>query len=436
MDRRRRIQFALLLTAALAMRLVVSAMWQAHLPGRFGLGDSESYWSLGQTIAAGEPYRFGPDGPQVFRTPGYPLLLAPIFLLAGDDAPVCYGRLLSAVLGTLTLLPIYWLTCRLFDASAGMLAVLAAAFYPGAVAVGALVLTESPFSLLMLVQLALWAAACWAPSPGRSGLLALLAGIVAAAATLVRPSWLLFTPMAAVVGVLIGPGKMGSGNASRRKSLGIATVMLVGLVLTMSPWWIRNARLAGRFIPTTLQVGASLYDGLNPTATGASDMRFVGPFTEQFWRTAPADAREGIALEVQLNDAFRRASIDWARSHPGRVAQLVGVKLLRMWNLWPNEPSLARWPIRLVVAITFLPVFALGVFGAWKTFGRGWPYIICWLPAVYFTLLHVVFVSSIRYRQPAMLGLMILAAGAATNWKQSGKQEEKAESGGGEASSG
>jgi hypothetical protein len=34
------------------------------------------------------------------------------------------------------------------------------------------------------------------------------------------------------------------------------------------------------------------------------------------------------------------------------------------------------------------------------------------LPAGYFTLVHMVFVSSIRYREPAMLPLAVLAAGA------------------------
>ena len=42
--------------------------------------------------------------------------------------------------------------------------------------------------------------------------------------------------------------------------------------------------------------------------------------------------------------------------------------------------------------------------------------MLCWLPAVYLTLLHVVFVSSIRYRDPAMLAWLALAGGVIRDW--------------------
>ena len=93
------------------------------------------------------------------------------------------------------------------------------------------------------------------------------------------------------------------------------------------------------------------------------------------------------------------------------MAELAAIKLVRLWNLWPNERQFSTWPIRLAVALGYLPVLALGLAGAVGSFRRGWPYVLCWLPAAYFTLLHVVFVSSIRYREPAMLALMVLAAG-------------------------
>jgi hypothetical protein len=97
--------------------------------------------------------------------------------------------------------------------------------------------------------------------------------------------------------------------------------------------------------------------------------------------------------------------------NPGRALQLAGVKFLRMWNLWPNEPRLRSWPVRLAVFFTYTPLLILAIICAWRTLGRGWPYLLCWLPAVYLTLLHVVFVSSIRYREPAMLALLALVAG-------------------------
>jgi hypothetical protein len=42
---------------------------------------------------------------------------------------------------------------------------------------------------------------------------------------------------------------------------------------------------------------------------------------------------------------------------------------------------------------------------------------MCWLPAVYLTLIHLVFVSSVRYREPAMLGVIVLAAVVAAGWR-------------------
>ena len=102
---------------------------------------------------------------------------------------------------------------------------------------------------------------------------------------------------------------------------------------------------------------------------------------------------------------------DWAEKHPREAIRLAGVKFLRTWNLWPNEASFSAWPVRWAVALSYVPLLILGVVGGVRTLARGGPYWLCWFPAVYFSALQAVFVGSIRYRQPAMLALIVLAAG-------------------------
>ena len=93
------------------------------------------------------------------------------------------------------------------------------------------------------------------------------------------------------------------------------------------------------------------------------------------------------------------------------MAELAAIKFVRTWNVWPNEASLARWPMRLLILCTYVPLLALGLAGAARFTRLGWPYVLAWLPMGYFTLLHVVFVGSIRYREPAMIAVTALAAG-------------------------
>lgn len=405
-----------LLLAALAVRLVAAVWWQQRLPEQqqFAFGDSESYWRLGLKIARGQEYEYGEGGWKVFRTPGYPLLLAGLFRVVpgGLDSPnVLWGRGLSAVLGCLTILGVVVLAWQLFGARTAFLAAAVAAFYPEAIAASVFILSEAPFGPPFVVHLIAWILAWRASSVGTQAGWAIVAGIAAGIGTLVRPSWLLFTPFA------LGAGLVFLGDWRRQMVIGLVT--LVAFAATMSPWWIRNYRVAGRYVPTSLQVGTSLYDGLHEGATGASEMSFVSEFAaEQFQAdAAAADAGPPPAglFEDRLDRRLQAAAIAWAAKNPGRVCELAAIKFLRMWSPVPNATEFSSLTLRLVLAVTYTPVLLLALWGAWKFARRGWPYLLCTLPAIYFTLLHVIFVSSIRYRQPAMLLLIVLAAGAAAS---------------------
>lgn len=409
-----------ILLAALALRLGAALWWQSRLPDpakhplpqAFAFPDSDTYWQLARTIYRGEPYQYGDSTLRVFRTPGYPALLAGLFLVTGDDPrdrwPLLAARFLGAILGTIAVGLVAAVARELFAPQAALAAALLAAIEPLTVGTSIFILTECPFTVCMLGQLLAMIVAERQDDATRRHAGAFAAGVLAGLGTLIRPSWLLFTPLCGMLGV--------ATSRERMRMLWFALAMQAGLMVTMCPWWVRNWLETGRYVPTTLQVGASLYDGLNPQATGASDMRFVPAFRRA---QEEADAREPHPIgnfELRLEWRMRDAALAWAAENPGRVLTLAVVKFWRMWSPWPNESSLQSPWIALGCTLTYLPLIVLAGVGAWQFARRGYGYWLCLVPAGYLTLLHVIFVSSIRYRQPPLLALIVLAAGALVVW--------------------
>ncbi|HRX80551.1 MAG TPA: hypothetical protein P5307_15885, partial [Pirellulaceae bacterium] len=301
------------------------------------------------------------------------------------------------------------LTRELFSIRAAIVAGVMAALYPGAIGMSVFVLSEAPFCPLMLGQIIAWVFAARSECTKRVIWLAFVAGVIAGIATLVRPSWLLFTPFAYGISFVF--------FGARKRQLLIAAAMTVGLAMAMAPWWVRNYGITGKLTLTTTQFGASLYDGWRPDAKGDSDMRFVERFyQEQRQADAAVPAAVMGTFEERLDNRMRSSAITWARAHPWRVLQLAGIKFARIWSPWPNWEGMQSWTFRLAIFFGDTPLMLLAVAGAIRFARRGWPYAICIVPAVYFTCLHMIFVGSIRYRQPAMLVMIVLAAGIVDVW--------------------
>jgi hypothetical protein len=143
-------------------------------------------------------------------------------------------------------------------------------------------------------------------------------------------------------------------------------------------------------------------------------MRFVPQFEAKLRAADAANppAASEPPFEVRFDRLLRDEALRWAAANPGQALQLAGVKLRRMWNIWPNEPQFRSWLVRLAVFGTYTPILLLALVGAWQFRDRGRDVLLLVLPAVYFSVLHAVFIGSLRYRQPAMLTLTILAAAA------------------------
>lgn len=408
------IAMALILCAALGVRVGAATWWQSRLPPgeRFRFGDSKSYWELARSLARDGRFQQQNEDERILRTPGYPLLLSSLFLVVGRDRepPVIAARFVGCLLGTLTVGLVVWLAWLCFDLRTALWAGVLAAADPGAIAISILVLSEASFAPCLLLQLVLWVSAVKCERRRASLGLATLGGGAAGLTTLMRPSWLLFTPLAVAASMAFA--------ARRGRQLGIGAALMFGLIATMTPWWIRNYRVTGRFVPTTLQLGASLYDGWRPDADGASD---IMQFAPRFYSELKREDKQRLeppedVFEYRLDRRMRDAAIEWARTHPTRVVQLMGIKFLRMWNIWPNDSELNSPLVRLMVAIGYVPILVLGLVGVYRVGVRRWDAALCFLPAVYMTCLHMVFVGSIRYRQPVMIPVIVLAAAMMARW--------------------
>jgi hypothetical protein len=264
----------------------------------------------------------------------------------------------------------------------------------------------------MIGQLSAFVAAIRSTRKRQLALYSAWFAVLSALTVYFRPSWLYFSFFVIleyfVYSFLFRKNANPTTFRPINRAISITLILVPVFCLCMAPWWIRNYQVTGRFVATTLQMGPSLYDGLSPTATGASDMTFADDF-RQLERERPTPGSRDT-YEYRVNERTKKASFDWVKENPGRVCELAVIKFFRLWNAWPNEPTFASPMIRLIVFVTYTPILIFGLIGFVITFRRGFDYAVLILPAVYLTMLHVIFVSSLRYRIPAMLCLMILAA--------------------------
>lgn len=410
-----------IVAAALGLRLtaaVVLQSWLDRTPGRLCLiaGDAEGYWELGRKLAAGKEFAIYDPPRSVERMPGFPALLA-IGIRFFGERPLAV-RLILAGVGSAACGLVYWLGRELFDERVGTMAGWLAAVSPTFIGFSVMLLSETLFAAALLASLILLARLCRADfqstletrqtgeleirpaTQERPLLLAAAAGALCGLATLIRPTWLLVAPLFIGADFILTP--------RRRAAVARAAVLLAGFGITMSPWVVRNWHVTGHFVPTTLWVGPSLYDSLNPRATGASDMQFIN-WDQIYQRMSEYDA----------DRHYRQAAWAFVRENPGRTLWLAAIKLGRFWNPLPNAEQFGHWAVAAGVAAFFVPVVFFALYGGWKLRGQPWLLLLTAGTILYFSAIHTIFLGSLRYRLPAEYPLLPLAAAGFIVWRNS-----------------
>ena len=227
----------------------------------------------------------------------------------------------NAVLGSLAALLLAALSARLFrDRLAAIATGLAAALHPGLVSLSTDVQSEPLFLVLLLGAGYFLLAAADRPSSN----LAVGAGVLLAAAALTRPSALCLAPLLAA--------PLFDRRYPARARAHLAASALLGFVLGLAPWTLRNALVFHELVPVNDAAGSAFYQG-NSDAM----VRFYGLSSrEQYDRWAADTATDlrnatgGARASRRLAGARSRAISFVPRSRsgrrPGRLGDARGAK--------------------------------------------------------------------------------------------------------------
>ena len=430
----RRAMAAILLVAVI-LRVGLLFYAERH-PQRFDFPDSHRYVRVARNIAAGlGPIDRAPaGGSQVGGESGvvlagtdplYPMILSVGIKLGADEAPVGdqgrsdavkrFARIINVLFALASILLLAGITRRLIGPRAALVAAAILAVDPILLFFNALVLTETCYTTLLLAgfyaiirmegtgrkpapQQTLSPRQATSPRRSLPPELAWagVAGVCVGLGTLTRSSNLLM-PLALAPFVWHFAGNRKATPPVRR--LGILACFLLTSALLLCPTIIRNHRLFGHFVPVRTGSGASLLEALGPWADGGPGMdRIVYP-------PCPKTANE-----FERDRICRREALDWARSNPRATLRLAWQKLRRTWSIGLHAAGYTSPLYRAICWASVAPVFALALFGVWRLRHRPGIVALLLLPAAYFTLVHVVFVGSVRYRLPAMPLIFALAA--------------------------
>lgn len=390
------------------------ALWIAAAAGlllrlAFGLGywvhqpltrDEQEYLSLARSLAAGRGFVYdeallGGTTNQFDRAPGYPAFLA---LVGGgrgvtSDVPASV-TIAQSCAGAAGVLLVGWLAGQLAGARSAAIAAWIAACYPPLVAIAARAFSEALFWPMGLAAAAVLSVAARA-ADARATRLSAVAGIVAAAAALVRPAMIVYIGLA------------GLWLAWRRWPARVVAFAL-GAALVIAPWTIRNDARDGRIVLIAADGGVNFWIGNHPRAVGDGDL--ASNVDLQIAHAQFRNAHEALS-ERQLEPIYYREAFGWIVTHPGDWLKLEAAKLFYL--VVPAGPSYRLHSVRYYLASAgpYLIMLPFAVMGLWRLGARRRRLPGVWLLAASAIVTALVFFPHERYRIPVIDPVLIVCAG-------------------------
>ncbi len=379
----------IVMAAGFLLRLGVAVHSGSHI----GWEDEQDYLNLAQSIAQGNGFVDTQGVPTAFRAPGYPAFLA-LGVVTGIKSVLGF-KVLNVLLGTLMIWLVYILGKTLVDVKTGLIAATLSAIYPYYLYMPSVVLATTLFTAMLLTATLLAHISVKDERP----IVWLICGVSFGILTLIRPSGAVILAAVLIWMVLfIRP--------LPKKWSRIAVIMFA-VMLVVIPWMARNSAQIGAFSISTNGY-RNLWLGNNEHATMNTGSDIEMPAEMQ-------SAIDAVTTETGKERIYRLRALQYIQAEPGRFVVLTAAKAAGFWRLTPSPSTEtdadSNTLVNLASLFTVGPLFVLAIAGYIFSGADVRSQFNLWiLYAVFFTLLHAVFISKVRFRLPIDALLMVCAA--------------------------
>ncbi|MCM2266172.1 MAG: methyltransferase domain-containing protein [Elusimicrobiales bacterium] len=344
--------------------------------------DAYDWLNTAWRIASGEG--FGGS----WRPPGYAFYLAGVFAVFGKS--VMAAKLLNVLLGTATVLLAYLAAGRLFDGRTARITAALMSFYPYFIAYTGDLLSET--FLTFILSAAVYALARAGERASLPNLAA--AGVVMGFTALTKSTTLPF--------LLLACGWLWWQSGKLKAAL------LAGLftALAIMPWTLRNYLHHDGYV---MPVSTPWYTFYGSCSDAAVRVEMMGEQdSPQIAQISPKDWDYVTNLPLPERDKYcREKSLEWLRENPDTFSYLLYLRALHFWRLYPMMAY--KWQKYAAMATSglYIPLCFLGILlslGALRKTS-----LLIGLLLLY-TLVHMLFVVTLRYRVPVDPYIIMFAA--------------------------
>jgi 4-amino-4-deoxy-L-arabinose transferase-like glycosyltransferase len=403
---------------ALALRLLVMSFLYPERTDPY-----RDHWRFGgesgriaRSIAQGEGYSnplFANTGPTSWLAPAFPYLLAGIFKIFGvyTKASAIAVLALDCLLSALTCIPIYFIAKKQFGDRTAAWAGWGWAFFPYAIFfsadfIWATTLTTLLMTLVFLSVLqiesspSLWHWAAFGVLSGLGG----LAG-----------------PVVMSVAPFLGAWAWYRLHRGGRRWLAPGAAAVLAVLLTTSPWFIRNYKTFHKVIPFRSCLGLEVYCGNNADTWHWGPPGYHPSDNENEWREYQQLG------EIAYTQKKFHQGLDFIKTHPKLYAKQTLRRVVYLWTgFWSFSQRYLKEepadPLNIVFCTALSILTLTGLRRAWQMNPHtAMPYIIVFL---FFPIIYYLTHPEDYYRRPIDPEFLILAAFVAAGSRRAAHASE------------